>query len=105
MIRYLMHGMFVHPLASAIICCASDCMTQWLTWWSVRLQRIQAFDKATGLTAVRALAPDWHSSAAQMDQQLQAVRRPHLPPAASTCTRPLCIGACFGSHKNNSAVY
>ena len=48
------------------------------------LQRIQAFDKATGLTAVRALAPDWHSSAAQMDQQLQAVRT-----AASLCAMPL----------------
>jgi hypothetical protein len=38
------------------------------------LQRIQAYDKATGLSAVRIINPDLNKEAAAKDQQLQQVR-------------------------------
>ena len=37
------------------------------------VQRIQAYDKATGLNAVRTLTLDLRSLAAEKDRQLQAV--------------------------------
>lgn len=39
-------------------------------------QRIQAYDKVTGLNAVRAFALDLRSAAAEKDRQLQAVGAP-----------------------------
>jgi len=42
------------------------------------LQRIQAYDKATGLSAVRVLNPDLYKEAAGKDQQLQKVTLSHI---------------------------